>query len=770
MLCYRCGSHVPDGSETCGSCGQRFDASVRGGKTGTFQRRKLSELESAGVKIGEVLAGRYEVRSIVGQGPVGSVLRALDKEVDVEIGLKLIAPRLLQSPDERAEFVKLLKQAKRLSHPNVVRIYEIGSLDDDAAPTQRPFFTMQLLDGLTLRRVIDLRREKNQLFSLREVEPIVAQVALALEHAKPFGPHGDLKPDNIVVLPDLLKVTDFGLAPAMPRAPFVAAQRARKADVYLSPELLAGRPIDARADVYSIGVILGEMLAGALPTASRVPELRATNPELPAGVEALYRRAVSANGESRFPTAGELAAELLALAETTAPPLPRPEGAAPPQLRAPSAPPSRGKAKPPPPPEPSGNFDVDTQVDEPPRKAVQKPAEMVPTPAPPRPPPEAEGKADRKKPEAAAPPGAPRQAETTKNARPPKGPARDAGAISPGAETPTKVRARPPPPPPPVDESRGRRWLLAVPVALLAVGAAVYGGRLALLSWQAQERARLEAQLQREMEDKLARAQAAQALAAADAGSADAGAVASSGSVADAGPKVAAAAVPIPAPKPVVAANLPVNPKPQAEDPVQHRPTAPPEERVPSCPTGMRYVHGGSFRLGTPASDDLGNFGDRPERRAAVRGYCIDLYEYPNRAGAKPLVSVSYAGATAACEGEGKRLCSEEEWERACKGPDNLRFPYGQAFSARTCGGGGKGGLVPAGTYTACKSGFGVFDMSGNAAEWTSTRFQSGASDRAVKGGSYQRPDYDLRCSARQNRQPSSRASDLGFRCCADVR
>jgi len=759
LLCYRCGSHVPDGSEVCGNCGQRFDAAVRGGKTGTFQKRKLSELESAGVKVGEVLAGRYEVRSIVGQGPVGAVLRALDKEVDVEIGLKLIAPRLLQSPDERAEFVKLLKQAKKLSHPNIVRIYEIGALDGDS----RPFFTMQLLDGLTLRRVIDLRREKNQLFALREVEPILAQVSLALENAKSFGAHGDLKPDNVVVLPDLLKVTDFGLAPAMPRAPFVAAQRARKADVYLSPELLTGRPIDPRSDVYSLGVILGEMVAGVLPLGGRVPDLRATNPDLPASLEGLYRKAVSATPESRFASAGELAAELLSLAETTAPPLPKPPGA-------PPAPPPRTKTKPPPPPPPSpdasGDFEATTDVDESKvaAKGAAPPVPVVPTPAPPAP-------REEKTEKAPAPP--PRHAETTKNARPPKERMRDPGAIP--IEPPVAQKRRSPPPPP-VTDSKGRRWLVIAPVALVAVAAAIFGGRQALLSWQAKEEARLQAHFQEEMEQKLAAAR----VATADAGPADAGTVASV--ALDAGPKLAAAPTgptgPVAAtgPKAPTGIAAATGPRPKtAVDPVEHRSSheehaaAPEAEHGGTCPSGMRFVHGGGFRLGTPASDDLSNFGDRSERRASLRGYCIDQYEYPDRAGERPLVNVTFGAAEAACQGQGKRLCSEEEWEKACKGPDNLRFPYGQSYSAHACSGGGKSGITPAGTFTSCKSGFGVFDMSGNVAEWTATRFQSGLSDRTVKGGSYSRPDYDLRCSARQNRSPGRSAPDLGFRCCADT-
>jgi formylglycine-generating enzyme required for sulfatase activity len=204
-----------------------------------------------------------------------------------------------------------------------------------------------------------------------------------------------------------------------------------------------------------------------------------------------------------------------------------------------------------------------------------------------------------------------------------------------------------------------------------------------------------------------------------------------------------------------------VDPTPTDTEPAAH-----PSEA--GCASGMQLIPAGSFRLGTPASDDLGNFGDRPERKASSHGYCIDTYEYPNQQGARPLTSVTFSAAEGACKRDGKRLCSEEEWEKACKGPANHRFPYGEAFDASACR--IKGGIASAGSAAGCRSGFGVFDLSGNVAEWTSSKFQAGASDRAVKGGAVESPDYDLRCSARANRSPSSRSERLGFRCCADVK
>lgn len=776
MLCYRCGSHVPDGSETCSSCGQRFDNAARGSRVAK-ERRKPGDPEGTGIKIGEVLANRYEVRAVVGQGPVGVVLRALDREVDVEIGLKLISPRLLQSPDERAEFMRLLRQAKRLSHPNIVRIYEIGMLETEGT-LPRPFFTMQLLDGLTLRRVIDLRREKDQIFGLREVEPILAQIALGLEHGAAFGPHGDLKPDNVIVLPDLLKVTDFGLEPAMPRVPFVAAQRTRKADGYLAPEVLAGRPVDGRADVFSLGVILGEMAGGIAPGSEQPTLLREANPDLPPAIEALYRRAISQTPEGRFPSAGDFAAELLEIAETTAPPLPH---VAPPKA------PKRGAAmpavpppfhpRPPPPPEASGEFAVAGYVTEEVTDPTAAPlADLPPEPPPESPPP---------------PPARPLSGEdVTRAARaprlPPAEPEPAVEAAKLDAQRMPRERAGKSP-----ATRTGLPWMAIAPLLAIAAAGAGYGGYVALLDWKDREKAQLEAQMAREkaqieaqirqdLQKQLLASQGDAGVAAVDGGVA--------ATVADAGPAspVAETASPEGPPAQVkkvmtakTAEKVGVESKVRQVDLARAggsvavtRASAGEEKRPEAadsrCPPDMRFVRGGTFRLGTAPNDDLGNFGDRAEKRVSLHGYCIDQYEYPDRQGEPPMVGVSWNGAEGACAAQGKRLCSEEEWEKACKGPANLRFPYGEAFQGGVCNGPGRA-IRPVGGSPGCKSGYGIFDLSGNVAEWTSTKFQVGATDRTVKGGSFASSDTDLRCSARANRPPESKSGKVGFRCCADL-
>lgn len=305
MLCYRCGSHVPDTSDTCPTCGQKYDAAAR--QAASASARKRGGVETAPYKAGDVAAGRYAIRDLVGAGPVGYVYKALDQSQDVEVALKVINSRLLQEPEERTQFSLVMRVGKKLNHPHLLRVFEEG-FDGD-----RPYFTTQLVEGMTLRRMMEMRLAKGQPFTLKEVEPLLNQLATALDAAHRYGPHSNLKPENIIVLPDMMKVTDYGLALCIPRPPFVQAQKVYRAGGYIAPEYSSGGEIDTRMDIYALAVIVGEMLTGLMPDGDGIPEILMKNPELPPAFEALYRRALNANPMARPRSAGDFASEFTSL-------------------------------------------------------------------------------------------------------------------------------------------------------------------------------------------------------------------------------------------------------------------------------------------------------------------------------------------------------------------------------------------------------------------------------------------------------------------------
>ena len=189
----------------------------------------------------------------------------------------------------------------------------------------------------------------------------------------------------------------------------------------------------------------------------------------------------------------------------------------------------------------------------------------------------------------------------------------------------------------------------------------------------------------------------------------------------------------------------------------------------PSCPVGMRLIDQGSFMMGSLANDPERNFGDLPYASVEVPAVCIDFYEYPNGRGRKPSVAVTWKTAEARCRRRGKRLCSEAEWEKACKGPTGLRYAYGNQWQPNRCNTedeeGNDRSPMESGSFTKCRSRFGVIDMAGNVAEWTST---AQGSRYVVKGGGADRPGYDSRCAARKRKAASHSSELLGFRCCKD--
>ncbi len=147
----------------------------------------------------------------------------------------------------------------------------------------------------------------------------------------------------------------------------------------------------------------------------------------------------------------------------------------------------------------------------------------------------------------------------------------------------------------------------------------------------------------------------------------------------------------------------------------------------------------------------------------------IDRYEYPNRQGARPAVKVDWEDAVKLCEGAGKRLCTEEEWEAACRSAGHTDFPYGKKAQKGWCV--SKGPRVRAaaasGSHPKCVTPEGVFDLSGNVAEWTASPVREGAPQRVIRGGSFKQPDGKTGCGARDYLLPGLGGSaHLGLRCC----
>jgi hypothetical protein len=150
-------------------------------------------------------------------------------------------------------------------------------------------------------------------------------------------------------------------------------------------------------------------------------------------------------------------------------------------------------------------------------------------------------------------------------------------------------------------------------------------------------------------------------------------------------------------------------------------------------------------------------------------GFYIDRFAYPNEEGAIPGTNVTHAQASALCVEKGKRLCTELEWERACKGPDNRTYEYGEAYREGTCRTGRPAQLRPSGYNVGCQSDFGVRDMHGGPFEWTASEYGRGREkgEFALRGGNSIDGEVFGRCANTEPSSPDTRSGVIGFRCCA---
>ncbi|MEZ4264176.1 MAG: serine/threonine-protein kinase [Polyangiaceae bacterium] len=204
-----------------------------------------------------LLAGRYEIQGLVGGGAMGAVYRALDRTLDEVIALKVLRRELARDPDALARFRSEVKLARRVTHPNVARTFDIGQ------DGQELFLTMELVRGESL----GARLAREGVVGVEEAVRIATCVVRGLEAAHAAGVvHRDLKPDNVMLDGERVLITDFGVARALAHGEATRSMGVTGTPAYMAPEQVEGRPdVDGRADFYALGVMLFEMLSGELP-------------------------------------------------------------------------------------------------------------------------------------------------------------------------------------------------------------------------------------------------------------------------------------------------------------------------------------------------------------------------------------------------------------------------------------------------------------------------------------------------------------------------
>ena len=261
--------------------------------------------------IGKRLGGRYDIKELIGVGGMANVYKAADIIEDKIVAVKILKDEYLSNDEFLRRFRNESKAIAVLSHPNIVKIFDV-SLGDGIQ-----YIVMEYVDGLTLKEYI----EQQHVLRWKEAVHFTVQILRALQHAHDKGiVHRDIKPQNIMLLQDgTIKVMDFGIARFARDDGRTVTDKAIGSVHYISPEQARGDVTDEKSDIYSVGVMLFEMLTGKLPfdadsavsialmQMQAIPKMpRQLNETIPEGLEEITVRAMQKDPSQRYQSAAEM--------------------------------------------------------------------------------------------------------------------------------------------------------------------------------------------------------------------------------------------------------------------------------------------------------------------------------------------------------------------------------------------------------------------------------------------------------------------------------
>lgn len=342
--CTNCGTKLAAGATKCDACGASLVATKLTPPEAPSHDTAVSSTDhlktriadsdtgesakpmAVGTQVGRVLGGRYQLDQCIGSGGMGEIYRARRLHIGDTVAVKVLRPDVIENDKTRQRFYREARAAAMLHHPNAVVIHDFGEDTDGTA-----YIVMELLIGRSLRQLL----VESGTIAPRRAYTIIRQACAALDAGHRNGiVHRDIKPDNIFLLnthddEDHIKILDFGIAKLADKAlDTLSIEEQRLTNVgtvigtphYMSPEQCQGEEADSRSDIYSLGVVLYEMLTGVVPFVAKTPTgvaikhvteqprpLRELNPVLNPAIESAVLRAMSKDANSRPQNAIELA-------------------------------------------------------------------------------------------------------------------------------------------------------------------------------------------------------------------------------------------------------------------------------------------------------------------------------------------------------------------------------------------------------------------------------------------------------------------------------
>lgn len=294
QTCTSCGHSDQITESVCSQCGALYPVDTD------------STSQAATLRPGEVLANRYVIEKMIGKGGMGCIYQARDNTLGETVALKTLLPEYVKEKAVVERFFNEARIARGLSHPHIVRVHDIGITDGMA------YISMELLAGRTLRSMLDKVRPGRRI-PLNAILRMFDALCAALDYAHSFTIHRDIKPENVMVLPDgTVKLMDFGISKLMSNPNLTSASMVMGTPHYMSPEQLKNSAnVDARADIYSVGIMLYEALTGDVPTGlSREND---TVREVPASLDPIIAKCCNRDPAKRYQSVAELRTALRAI-------------------------------------------------------------------------------------------------------------------------------------------------------------------------------------------------------------------------------------------------------------------------------------------------------------------------------------------------------------------------------------------------------------------------------------------------------------------------
>ncbi|MDK1021428.1 MAG: bifunctional serine/threonine-protein kinase/formylglycine-generating enzyme family protein [Candidatus Hydrogenedentes bacterium] len=252
------------------------------------------------LKRGEVVANRYVVKDIIGRGGMGRIYKVFDKALGEEVAMKTLLPKHVKDKVAMDRFFNEARIARALSHPNIIRVHDIGGTQSMV------YISMEYLEGQSLRQLLDGLRPGQHL-PINGILRMFDALCAALDYAHEYTVHRDIKPENVMILPDgSVRLMDFGISKLMSNPNLTSDSVVMGTPRYMSPEQLQNTAnVDARADLYSLGVMLYEVITGIRPSALGKAASE-TRREVPPALDTIIEKCVDPDPSKRFQTAGEL--------------------------------------------------------------------------------------------------------------------------------------------------------------------------------------------------------------------------------------------------------------------------------------------------------------------------------------------------------------------------------------------------------------------------------------------------------------------------------